>query len=237
MGLVPEIHREIFDHWVKECRFYLGFIFHLDPHGTFNLEEVKIRFESLQVFFGEQMAWWNPPDYFHIGPAHVIQILRMKSDNGKLKYVNLTQTGAQDKENKNKKQREFFSHLARKNSNQNAITDVLIRDMEQSSLVMREHGQTKPVHKCSACGGLGKFIDMSQIDARYVLNDSDTDTSLDSNVSEVSLHDVPGEEVSIEEIDDFELEEAMSASPVPKTLSDAIHSERNVRRRITLPGE
>ena len=247
--LVPDIHREIFEHWVKECRFYLGFIFHLDPHGTFNLEEVKIRFDSMLIFFGEQMAWWHPPDYFHIGPAHVIQILQMRNENGKLRYQNLSQTGAQDKENKNKLQREFFKHLARKNSNQNGISDVLIRDSEQSSMVMREHGQTKPVHKCKDCGGLGhhknsqkcpkvhgrgKLIDLSQIDARF-LSDSDTDSSLDSNVSEVSVLEVTGAEVSIEDISDFELEEALADSPGPKRQesSDTV-SGRNVRRKISL---
>ena len=69
------------------------------------------------------------------------------NENGTLKYQNLMQTGAQDKENKNKKQRMFFKFLSRKNSNQNAVIDVLIRDMEDSSITMREHGDTKPVHK------------------------------------------------------------------------------------------
>ena len=72
--------------------------------------------------------------------------MKLKDKDGKLRYQNLTQTGAQDKENK--KQRMFFKYLSRKNSNQNAITDVLIRDMEESSLTMKEHGETKPVHKC-----------------------------------------------------------------------------------------
>ena len=85
------------------------------------------------LFFAEKMAWWSPPDYFHIGPAHVIQLLLLKDDRGDYKYKNLTQTGAQDKENKNHKQRVFFTNLARKNDNQNAILDVLIRDMEESS--------------------------------------------------------------------------------------------------------
>ena len=78
---------------------------------------------------------------------------------------------------------------------------------------------------------------MSQIDARYITSDSDTDTSLDSNVTDVSLCDVTGAEVSIEEIDDIDLEEVMTASPVPKTLNDSINSDRNVRRKIALPGE
>ena len=100
------------------------------------------------LFFTEKFAWWSPPDYFHIGPAHAVQLLCLKDASGNLKYKNLTQTGAQDKENKNHKQRVFFTNLARKNDNQNAIVDVLIRDMEESSLEMREHGLTKPVHKC-----------------------------------------------------------------------------------------
>ena len=125
------------------------------------------------------MAGWNPPDYFHIGPAHVIQILQMRNENGKLKYQNLSQTGAQDKENKNKLQREFFKHLARKNSNQNGISDVLIRDMEQSSMVMRVGLATinKNSQKCPKVHSRGKLIDLSPIEARFVLSDSDTDRS------------------------------------------------------------
>ena len=168
------------------------------------------------------MSWWNPPDYFHIGPAHVIQILKLKTEDGAVKYQNLIQTGAQDKENKNKRQRLFFQFLSRKNSNQNAIIDVLIRDMEESSLTMREHGETKPVHKCGDCGLLGhhkrsqkcpkvmkrgKLIDMSSIDPKFLLSESETDNSIDSDLSEASLDTT--ENVEVDDTDDIDLEEAL----------------------------
>ena len=232
IALVPDVHREVFEHWMDETRFYLGFIFHLDPHNTFNLDEIADRFESMLIFFAEKMAWWSPPDYFHIGPAHAIQLLLLKDDKGILKYKNLTQTGTQDKENKNHKQRVFFTNLARKNDNQNAIGDVLIRDMEESSLEMREHGLTMPVHKCGVCGLLGhhrnskkcprvqnkgKFIDMSSIEGRLLnrSQESDTDRSIDSDISEVSLEETrnPDKEIEVNEsIEDFELEEVLEDS-------------------------
>ena len=129
VSLVPDVHHQVFEHWLNETRFYLGFIFHLDPHTTFDLPQVQTRFEAMLIFFAEEMPWWVPPDYFHVGPSHVVQILGLKDEAGKLKYKNLTQTGAQDKENKNQKQRYFFKHLARKNDNQNAMMDVLIREV------------------------------------------------------------------------------------------------------------
>ena len=249
MSLVPEIHKEIFQHWVNETRFYLGFIFHLDPHATFDLAQVKTRFEAMLIFFAEEMAWWVPPDYFHIGSSHVIQILEQKNPAGKFKYKNLTQTGAQDKENKNQKQRLFFKQMARKNDNQNAIIDVLIRDMEESSVEMREHGSTKPVHQCGDCGGLGhhkkskrcpkmmtkgKFIDMTLLDDKYHnKSDSDTDRSLDSDVSDVSHlegSDVSEDmEISVDErVDDCELEEAFADVESP----DKNDKYPDVRRKL-----
>ena len=251
MSLVPDVHKEVMDHYVKETRFYLGFIFHMDPHSTFVLEEVESRFESMLIFIAEEMSWWNPADYFHVGPAHVVQILSMKNSQGKFKYQNLTSTGTQDKENKNQKQRLFFRSLARKDSNQNAISDVLIRDYEESSLTMREHGQTHPVHKCGVCGGLGhhrnskkcpqassrgKFIDISQTHPKYLLSDSDTDSSIDSDMSEVSCENsVEDVEVTIDEtVDDMELEEALSASPVAAEEVDQIVYERNAKRKLSL---
>ena len=174
---------------------------------------------------------------------------------GRSSTKNLTQTGAQDKKNKNQKQREFFRNLARKNSNQNAITDVLIRDMEQSSWVMREHGQTKPVHRCSVCHELGhhrnsqkcpkvlhkgKFIDMSKLDARYVLSDSDTDSSLDSEVSEISVQEETASDlaiVTVEDIDDLELEEALASSPlVSSNVDTSCVMTESVSRRLSMPG-
>ena len=131
LALIPAVHQEVFKHWLNETRFYLGFIFHLAPHDTFDLDQIYTRFESMMVFFSEEMAWWSPPDYFHIGPAHAIQILQLKNDFDKMKYKNLTETGAQDKEHKNKKQRLFFRSFARRNDIQNANSDVLIRDMEE----------------------------------------------------------------------------------------------------------
>ena len=226
LSLVPEVHQEVMEHWINETRFYLGFIFHLNPHDTFNLDEVETRFECLLLFIAEKMAWWSPPDYFHIGPAHVIQLLKLKDNDGLIKYHNLMQTGAQDKENKNKKQRMFFKYLSRKDSNQNAITDVLIRDMEESSLVMKEHGETKPVHKCGDCGGLGhhkrsqkcqkvtgrgKLIDMAKTDPKFLLriSDSESDTSLESDSSLNSLDSTADDAmVDVENADDMELEEA-----------------------------
>lgn len=127
VSLVPEVHRQVLEHWLNETRFYLGFIFHLDPHETFDLAQVQTRFDAMLIFFAAEMPWWVPPDYFHIGPSHAVQILGLKDETGKLKNKNLTQTGAQDKENKNQKQRLFFKHMARKNNNQNAMIDVLIR--------------------------------------------------------------------------------------------------------------
>ena len=200
LSLIPDVHQKVFEHWLSESRFFLGFIFHLDPHDTFDLEQIQTRFEAFLIFAAEDMAWWSPPDYFHIGPSHVVQILQIKDDQGKFKYKNLTETGAQDKEHKNKKQRLFFKSFSRKDSNQNAIIDVLIRDMEESSLEMRENGLPKPVHKCGDCGGLGhhrrsqkcpkvqrkgKLIDMKSLEDRYLNNtESGTDCSVVSNVSE-----------------------------------------------------
>ena len=203
----------------------------MDPHETFDLEQLQTRFEALLVFAAEEMAWWGPPDYFHIGPSHVIQILQTKDDQGRHKYKNLTETGAQDKEHKNKKQRLFFKSFSRKNSNQNAIIDVLIRDMEESSLEMQEHGLPKPVHKCGDCGGLGhhklskkcpkvkkvgKFIDMSTLKESYLnRTESETDCSVDSDVSEdltgadnISNNSNIDVEVN-DTIDDLELQEAV----------------------------
>ena len=245
LSLIPDVHKEVFEHWLKESRFFLGFIFHLDPHGTFDLDQIQTRFEALLIFAADEMAWWSPPDYFHIGPSHVIQILQLKDSKGEPKYKNLTETGAQDKEHKNKKQRLFFKSFSRKNSNQNAIIDVLIRDMEESSLVMREHGLPKPVHKCGDCGDLGhhkgskkcakvkkkgKFIDMSVLEEKYMSNtESGTDCSVDSDLSEVDpvRDEKKNDDMEIELdglIDDFELEEAVEdmamESPVKQSEMD-----------------
>ena len=231
ISLIPDVHKEVFGHWLRESRFFLGFIFHLDPHGTFDLDQIQTRFEALLIFAVDEMAWWSPPDYFHIGPSHVIQILQLKDSKGEFKYKNLTETGAQDKEHKNKKQRLFFKSFSRKNSNQNAIIDVLIRDMEESSLEMREHGLPKPVHKCGDCRELGhhkrskkcpkvqkkgKFIDMSVLEDKYMLNntESGTDCSVDSDLSGLDLVTVgeKNDDMEVElngAIDDFELEEAV----------------------------
>ena len=134
LSMIPDVHKAVFEHWLSESRFFLGFTFHMDPHEAFDLDQIQTRFETLLTFVAEQMAWWSPPDYFHVGPAHVIQILQLKDSQGRLKYKNLIETGAQDKEHKNKKQRLFFKSFSRKNSNQNAIIDVLIRDMEETCL-------------------------------------------------------------------------------------------------------
>ena len=227
LSLIPEVHQRIFEHWLNESRFFIGFIFHLDPHDTFDLDQVYTRFEALMIFVGEEMAWWGPPDYFHIGPAHVVQILQLRDGRGSFKYNNLTETGAQDKEHKNKKQRLFFKSFSRKNSNQNGICDVLIRDNEESSLEMREHGLPKPVHKCGDCKGLGhhknskkcpkvqrrgKFLDMSRLEDRYLnRTDSETDCSVESDISEDSqAEDTIDREVIVDDtMEDFELQDAV----------------------------
>ena len=67
MSMIPDVHKAVVEHWLNESRFFLGFIFHLDPHETFDLEQLQTRFEALLVFAAEEMAWWGPPDYFHIG--------------------------------------------------------------------------------------------------------------------------------------------------------------------------
>ena len=229
LAMIPLVHQRIFEHWLAETRFHLGFLFHLDPHDTFDLDQVQTRFEAFLVFASEEMAWWSPPDYFHLGLSHAVQLLQLRDSQGVFKYKNLMETGAQDKEHKNKKQRLFFKSFSRKNSNQNAIIDVLIRDMEESSLEMREHGLPKPVHRCGACGELGhhrqskkcpkvlkkgKFLNLSVVDRRYLSKtESDTDCSIDSDVSEDLA--VAGEgkgdmnvEVT-ESLDDFELQEAI----------------------------
>ena len=250
--MVPTVHQDIFSHWLNETRFYLGFIFHMDPHNTFDLDQVETRFESMLVSFAEEMAWWNPPDYFHIGPAHAVQCLKQKNEHGQIMYKNLSETGAQDKEHKNKKQRLFFKSFARKNENQNAISDVLTRDMEESSLEMREHGLPKPVHKCGSCGGLGhhrnsskcpkikrkgKFIDISNLDPRYLSQtDSETDCSIDSDISNDSSHP-HAEDMQVdvnENICDLELQEAVEDmtmdSPYKNSEAEVLGS--SVRRRL-----
>ena len=140
----------------------------------------------------------------------------------------MTETGAQDKEHKNKKQRLFFKSFSRKNSNQNAIVDVLIRDMEESSLEMQDHGLPKPVHKCGDCGGLGhhklskkcpkvkkvgKFIDMSTLKESYLNStESETDCSVNSDVSEyiMGVDNISNIDVKVDDtIDDLELQEAV----------------------------
>ena len=227
LSMIPDVHKAVFEHWLSESRFFLGFTFHMDPHEAFDLDQIQTRFETLLTFVAEQMAWWSPPDYFHVGPAHVIQILQLKDSQGRLKYKNLIETGAQDKEHKNKKQRLFFKSFSRKNSNQNAIIDVLIRDMEESSLEMREHGLPKPVHKCGDCGGLGhhrlskkcpkaqkigKFIDMTTVKGTYLREtESGTDCSIDSDVSEDNYATADNNrDVEVDDtLDDLELQEAV----------------------------
>ena len=123
--------------------------------------------------------------------------------------------------------------------------------MEESSLEMREHGTTKPVHRCGDCGGLGhhrksqrcpkmmkkgKFIDMTELDQKYLNKSlSDTDISLDSDVSEVSLlEDSTSKleafrdmDISIDErVDDFELEEAFADVESPDK------NDPHVRRKL-----
>jgi hypothetical protein len=178
----------------------------------------------------------------------------MKDRKGQQKYQNLTSTGAQDKENKNQKQRLFFKTLARKNSNQNAMCDVLIRDMEDSSLTMREHGQTQPVHRCGVCGGLGhhrnsqkcpkvghkgSYINIDDTDPKYLSSESDTDASIDSNKLDVSSVENSEDDIEVpidESIDDMELEEALSASPSIAAVEEESHRdcERNVRRKLSI---
>ena len=227
LSMIPEVHQTVFEHWLTESRFFLGFLFHMDPHDTFDLDQVQTRFEALLIFAAEEMGWWSPPDYCHIGLSHVVQILQLKNDRGNLKYKNLNETGTQDKEHKNKKQRLFFKSFSRKNSNQNAIIDVLIRDMEESSLEMREHGLPKPVHKCGDCAGLGhhrnskkcpkvqrkgKFLDLTREERYLNKTDSGTDCSVDSDISEDSQAEddtIDSEVVVDETMDDFELQEAV----------------------------
>ena len=86
----------------------------------------------------------------------------------------------------------------------------------------------------------GKFIDMSKLDARYVLSDSDTDSSLDSEVSEISVQEETASDlanVTVEDIDDLELEEALASSPVVSSNVDtSCVMTESVSRRLSMPG-
>ena len=126
--------------------------------------------------------------------------------------------------------------------------------MEDSSLTMREHGQTQPVHRCSACGGLGhhrnsqkcpevghkgSYINIDDTDPKYLLSESDTDASIDSTKLDVSSVENSDDDIEVaidESIDDMELEEALSASPSIAAVEEESQRvcERNVRRKLSI---
>lgn len=77
----------------------------------------------------------------------------------------------------------------------------------------------------------GKLIDLEASDPKYLLSDSDTDSSIDSDMSDVSANESGDdlEEIIDENVDDMELEEALSESPVAQMWEELDRgSVRNV---------
>ena len=63
--------------------------------------------------------------------------------------------------------------------------------------------------KCPKVLKRGKLIDLSTTDPKYLTSDSETDSSIDSDLSEVSANQRDDKVVDVDENDDINLEEAL----------------------------
>ena len=65
----------------------------------------------------------------------------------------------------------------------------------------------------------GNLIDLSSTDPKFLLSDSDTDCSIDSDLIEVSVNTTEDLEVEVDETDDMNLEEALCKADIYAPLS------------------
>ena len=190
LSFVPDEHAEDWLHFLEEARFALAIVCHPDPASQLDLKNAEPRLKRFQIWLVETWNTFKQPEYVHPTLMHLIQLLTRP---GALRSI--SQYGTQNKEAKNQKNNQYLATMARRTDLVGALEDVYARDSQASSVEIRKHGESKPIHHCSKCGESGhrspgctgssvrfnqKFLDLDQLDPLYRIRDkvgSDTDDS------------------------------------------------------------